>query len=151
MEVKFTKAIFSIDAGNSEEHIGYHTGELWNGWGNPSFEKDVAEKVVKEFNQVADEYGDPCDRFEWEGDVLIQIQDGERYRIEPYIIEFEGRNVTVYPIGNNQFCWWIEDCEVCEGKGKRSYSDKMIKGALYSDGEVLDCDACDGTGYKKPQ
>lgn len=148
--VKFTKAIFSIDAGNSEEHVGYHTGELWNGWGNPSFEKDVAEKVVNEFNQVHEEFGEPGDRFEWDGDALIHFQDGEPYRIQPDVIDFEGRKVTVYPIGNNQFCWWIEECEVCEGKGQRSYTPTYINGDLYADGEVLECTDCDGTGYKKP-
>lgn len=105
----FTKAIFSIDGTTSEQHVGYHTGELWNGWGNPHFEKDVAEKVTEEFNKVFEEYGDPNDRFEWDDDILFVVQEGESYRIEPMVIEFEGRKVTVYPIGNREYCWWIDE------------------------------------------
>lgn len=150
-KAKFTKAIFSIDAGNSEEHIGYHiAGDLWNGWGNPSFEKDVAEKVTEEFNKVFEEYGDPCDRFEWDDDTLFVVKEGESYRIDPEVIEFEGKKITVYAIGNREYCWWIEPCEICDGQGKRSHNAKYINGDMYHDAETLDCDKCNGTGYKKP-
>lgn len=38
---------------------------------------------------------------------------------------------------------WV-DCEECGGKGAREYSARFIDGDLYHDGEILECDFCEG-------
>lgn len=111
----YKQNIFSIDALGASEYKGYHLpDDLWNGWENPLFEKDVAEQLVKDQKALFDQCGD-VDRFEWDGDILIQISPEEegvyRERVQQFTIEFEGEKKTVYPIGNHSWCWSAENNE----------------------------------------
>lgn len=102
----FHKARFDADwMPEGKTYLGWTTGELWNGWGTPYFEKNVAQKVVADLEERWTKAYDP------EKDEYVLTSESEE---EPYVIPAEtihvedrGRwkSVKVYPIGAGYWTW----------------------------------------------
>ena len=76
----------------------YSMGDLWNGWGCPAFEFDVAKKLA-EVSELDLFYNPESDCFE------CRPEDANDEVFEPSMIEFEGKKVKVYHIGAFSWAW----------------------------------------------
>ena len=104
----FFKARFTADwlPEGHEGYVGWTTGELWNGWGVPYFEPDVAARVVKELSGWSV-------RFDAEHDEYVRTAENnpEEHDVAPAdTIEVEAgrgltRKIKVYGIGAGSWTW----------------------------------------------
>jgi hypothetical protein len=90
------KAAFYLDGGIGL-YFGYSDGYTWNGWSTPWFTKTAIKRILLT-EQINGE------RFEWDGDTLINYIDGEK----PCVVEsitYNGK--TLYQLGNG----WVWDTD----------------------------------------
>ena len=94
------KTIFTID-GIAPAYMGYTSGDLWNGWATPYFEKSEALRVMEDYNKNTESpmfYNEQYDTFYHFG---TDSYDGEMWRGENAQTE-EGIK-HLYGIG--AYCW----------------------------------------------
>lgn len=76
----------------------------WNGWANPAFTPEVAERVITDINAMSAEVGEgPI--LSWhieDGVALVHISEDEGESVEFVAPNADGR----YPIGNAGWCWY---------------------------------------------
>lgn len=86
---------------------GYTDGQRWNGWATPSFEYEVALRIVEDWKATEWEgmeayYDAASDRF------CFRSEDGEWECFLGVNREIDGRTQKLYPIG--AFCWiWSDE------------------------------------------
>lgn len=98
-------AVFSIDD-LFEGLVGYSFGRRWNGWACPYFPKESCDRIIAAIGKGA--------RFDTEADAyVVPYDDGSDKSTEfdsypAQIIEVDGHDVKVWPIGSG--CWtWNEE------------------------------------------
>lgn len=108
MKAEWRKGRFSMDFMGEKSAEGWTTGELWNGWATPFFEKGDAEAVLRE---LAGTYAEMGETYRWgydpEGDAFSSQSphDEEPERTEgEWIMTPEGRK-RVYGIGAYSWTW----------------------------------------------
>lgn len=96
-------AVFSLDWG---PHIlGFSWGQRWNGWGDPTLEKESLKKWMTETLD-----GEETCTLEWVANKLIHVwepyddDDPGREEIEPRELVHDGKTYTVYDVGLS-WCW----------------------------------------------
>ncbi len=110
--MEYTRGIFTID-GLEGPYEGYSTGERWNGWACPVFERSVAERIAESYSTQGDRDGfesnsrawyDPeADSF-WVSDENDIPEDGP-LAFGSLTIIVAGRPVEVYPFGTRYWTW----------------------------------------------
>jgi len=109
----FFKAEFDADwMPEGKKYAGWTTGQLWNGWGTPSFELDVAREVAKDLSDGWNVTFDPkAERFV----LKSQYNDEEEYIVEAAKIRVQDRGrwkeIKVWDIGSGYFTWNAPDIE----------------------------------------
>ena len=98
---------FYLDVDPETTFQGYTTGDRWNGWACPYFEKDVAEKIAEHYTELhrydnEDEYW--AEYVSAEDAFAFHDDQGEEPRMfGPVEID----DTKLYPIG--AYCWtWAE-------------------------------------------
>lgn len=109
--VVYRKTVFSIE--DSElTSVGWTAGERWNGWACPRFEKEEADKVMKDYNTDGQEpkayYDEEKDTYFFP-DVWGKDVEWDEYK-GIVINTFEGPK-TVYAIGAGFWVW--DDLSTC--------------------------------------
>jgi hypothetical protein len=90
------KAEFYLDGGTGL-YIGYTFGTRWNGWEIPFFNRETIDRILAT-EPITGE------RFEWDGDELINYMDGE----EPCaVLSTTHDGKTLYQLGNG----WVWDTD----------------------------------------
>ena len=82
---------------------GYTTGKTWNGWVQPLFEKDTAEKVCAKYlggQQAKTVYDRERNSF-----VVDDHELGMAYEYEGKPYQIDGEIKILYPIGSGEWCW----------------------------------------------
>ena len=110
----FRRASFYIDSLPSI-YPGITRGESWNGWAVPYFEKEVSEQIAEDYSRAAKEQGgdlaDAHARYDEGNDAFLFydpiLKDEVAYPAT--MIEVDGEEVTVYPIGTREWTW--ERCQ----------------------------------------
>jgi ribosomal protein S27E len=105
-EPVFRKAIFNIDDLYGAGIPGYHLGHFWNGWACPLFTREAADQIMAAMPKGMMRY-DSISNF------YFVRQDDQDYE-EPYGAEvhtIDGKEVTLYPIGYECWCWDFENVE----------------------------------------
>lgn len=100
------KARFAIDSIPSEIFEGYTSGETWNGWACPFFEKSEAERILKasEGNRYRWTYSPDVDAFtvyseDADEEVASEVFEGVTANLD------DGREIKVYGIGARSWIW----------------------------------------------
>lgn len=94
---------------------GWTTGELWNGWATPAFEKKVAERLMKALTESKLEYGTDAEHAGWKYDktadaFLYYDYEGTEPIVEKgLLINAGGKPRAVYGIGSGAWTWSEED------------------------------------------
>ena len=101
----FHKARFTADwLPEGTSYIGWTTGQLWNGWGTPSFEKSVAEKVIADLEDWKVSYDPEKDEY-----TFISEHDPDPYVVTGAEIQVVDRGrrkkIKVYDIGAGSWTW----------------------------------------------
>lgn len=87
---------------------GWTTGEEWNGWATPVFEKKEAKAVLKETAKMYRELGE---NFQWFYNAHTDtfrhksVHDEEPEKAKGFMIETPEGPVTVYAIGTGIWTW----------------------------------------------
>lgn len=107
--VPHRKAVFQID--DSSKFEGFKTENYWNGWECPSFTKEVAEAILREFcvNGTTYRYDEKVDAY------YVQFEGQPEEEMDEFTggnIVVDGKAIHVYNIGAFGWCWH----EVKEGK-----------------------------------
>lgn len=82
---------------------GYTTGKTWNGWVQPLFEKDTAEKVCAKYlggQQAKTVYDRERNSF-----MVDDHELGMAYEYEGKPYQIDGEIKILYPIGSGEWCW----------------------------------------------
>ena len=69
----YEKGLFSID-GLDGPYEGYSSGEHWNGWACPVFERDEAKRIAASFRTQSERHGLPGEfeaRFDEDADAFL--------------------------------------------------------------------------------
>ncbi len=101
----FHKARFTADwMPEGKSYVGWTTGQLWNGWGMPSFEKVVADEVVADLDGWKVTFDPEKDQY-----TLISENEDEPYIVQGATIQVEDRGrrkkIKVYDIGSGYLTW----------------------------------------------
>jgi len=101
----YVKGTFTLDTLDGLVFNGYSTGEMWNGWEYPYFERDEAENVLRasEANNYYWHYDAEADAF-----VVRSAEDPEDYEPEVFSgvkVEIDGKEMILYGIGANTWTW----------------------------------------------
>lgn len=97
----FKPGVFHLDAYDGQ-FPGYSRGQGWNGWATPVFEK----KAVLAMIDVMGEGENPLS-FDEEKDAAAWYSADweETIFYESAVIEVDGTEVTVYPVGTREWTW----------------------------------------------
>lgn len=108
MKAKWRKGRFSMDFLGDKSVEGWTTGDLWNGWATPFFEKEAAEEVLRE---AAETYAEMGETYKWgfdpEGDAFTfqSPHDEEPDRVKGERITTPDGRKKVYGIGAYSWTW----------------------------------------------
>lgn len=100
------KTKFAIE--DCEIYEGFTYNRYWNGWEMPMFEREIAEKILKDCEDLEYKYDNETDTFtfksEYDDDDCIETEKGHD------ILADDGNIHHVYDIGAGSWIW-SEDCE----------------------------------------
>lgn len=97
----FRRAKFNGDWMDPDEvYEGYCTDQRWNGWACPHFEFDEVLRMMENPTGWNVTYDAKSDTF-----TIIADEIDEAEVIKPIMINVEGKEVKVYPIGAGGWCW----------------------------------------------
>lgn len=104
--IQIEKKSFWLDDTPSFEGYTFK-GNTWNGWQCPLFTKDVGKEILKALadNNTSTYYDENIDAFIVIFNSLTEDRETEVYASK--IIEYEGEEITVYPIGYGSWCWSV--------------------------------------------
>lgn len=112
MEPRWRKGIFWMDF-LEREYPGWTSGDLWNGWATPFFERKVAEAVLRESQKA---FGEISQEYEWSYDPKTDLfkfkseSDEEADKVRGEWIETpEGRKL--YGLGAYSWTWSEKESE----------------------------------------
>ncbi len=105
---KMRKALFGMDILGNIHVEGWTDETLWNGWSRPMFELAEAKKLLGALADAYKQLGTSDRAWYDEGNdsfcfVLEGSPEPECYPSE--IIEVEGQELKVYPIGTGAWIW----------------------------------------------
>lgn len=104
------KTRFVIEDG--EIYEGFTYNQHWNGWEMPMFEREIAEKILKDCEDLEFKYDNETDTFtfksEYEDDDCEETEKGHD------ILADNGKVYHVYDIGAGNWIWSEECEEDCE-------------------------------------
>jgi hypothetical protein len=108
--MKFHKEQFELESTEDAKFTGYTTGNLWNGWGTPSFTFRTAMRLMKLFNASNKEScGDEL-VYDKKGDQFVYWSQGEVYSyFKPEYIDTKDGRKKVYGIGAYCWCWFVSE------------------------------------------
>jgi hypothetical protein len=110
----FFKADFDADwMPEGKKYPGWTTGQLWNGWGTPSFEAPVARKVAAD---LSDGWDVTFDEKKEEYTLRSQSNPDEEVYVVPVEtirVQDKGRwkTIKVWSIGSGYFTWNAPDLD----------------------------------------
>lgn len=114
LRVAWRQGNFAID-GIDGVFRGWTTGELWNGWATPSFEKKETERLMKAFTESKLSYGLKKELADWKYDkakdaFVYYDSEGEGLSEDQgFEMTWRGKTRMLYPIGDG---WtWSEEAE----------------------------------------
>jgi hypothetical protein len=90
---------------------GWTSGQRWNGWECPYFEFDTVLRMVDVWNNTSFGEEEYQARYDEELDEFY-FRDGgleEWNCFRAQLIEVEGKEIKVYPIGAYGWCWTWDD------------------------------------------
>lgn len=109
------KALFSISPSAPDDVFeGWHlSGNHWNGFATPAFDRANAERVIAWVARGNDSLAssEVLTTFAWEGDTLIQT---DHHHGDPYVERMEPGEEGRYPIGAGSWTW--EEVQVPAGR-----------------------------------
>ena len=138
---KYEKKTFVGD--DTEPYVGWTSGDTWNGWECPYFEKDVADKILVDMNALSgidwgmyDAESDSY-KFAYDGEAVAGQTEDNIETFEPQFIETPEGKKKVWSIGGWSWVWslynpddeLVKDGEQAREEEVNGEGDKLIDDA----------------------